>query len=145
MSSSLSANSRRQVVIIGGGHNALVCAAYLSRAKVDCLVLERRHLLGGAAVTEEVIPGFKFSRCSYLAGLLRPSIIKELQLAKYGKQWPWYMCSVYSVVASGCLVFCTWLPACAPTACQTVARSRHFCRCCYLESLPIASTAYCDV
>ena len=71
-------------IVIGGGHNGLVSAAYLSRAGLKVAVLERRHLVGGGAVTEEMVPGFKFSRASYLAGLLRPSIIKELELEKYG-------------------------------------------------------------
>ncbi|KAK3255004.1 hypothetical protein CYMTET_35801, partial [Cymbomonas tetramitiformis] len=74
----------RDVIIIGGGHNGLVSAAYLARRGLDVCVLERRHLVGGAAVTEEMVPGFKFSRASYLAGLLRPQIIEDLQLAKYG-------------------------------------------------------------
>jgi len=72
------------VVIIGGGHNGLVSAAYLAKYGLDVLILERRHLVGGAAVTEEIFPGFKFSRASYLAGLLRPQIIEELSLEKYG-------------------------------------------------------------
>ena len=62
------ARRRRDIVIVGGGHNALVAAAYLARAGRDVLVLERRDVLGGAAVTEEIVPGFKFSRASYLAG-----------------------------------------------------------------------------
>lgn len=78
------AKKSRDVIVIGGGHNGLISAAYLSKAGLDTLVLERRHLVGGAAVTEEIIPGFKFSRASYLAGLLRPKIIEDLQLAKYG-------------------------------------------------------------
>ena len=76
--------TKREVIIIGGGHNGLVSAAYLAKQNVDVLVLERRHIIGGAAVTEEIIPGFKFSRASYLAGLLRPQIIKDLNLEKYG-------------------------------------------------------------
>ncbi|XP_021714517.1 pyridine nucleotide-disulfide oxidoreductase domain-containing protein 2-like [Chenopodium quinoa] len=71
-------------VIIGGGHNGLTAAAYLARGGLSVAVLERRHVLGGAAVTEELIPGFKFSRCSYLQSLLRPSIIKELELERHG-------------------------------------------------------------
>jgi hypothetical protein len=71
---------KRQVIIIGGGHNGLVSAAYLAKNGVDVVVLERRHIVGGAAVTEEIFPGFKFSRASYLAGLLRPTVIKELEL-----------------------------------------------------------------
>lgn len=75
---------KRGSIIIGGGHNGLVAAAYLARKGIDTLVLERRHVIGGAAVTEEIIPGFKFSRASYLAGLLRPQIISDLELDKYG-------------------------------------------------------------
>ncbi len=75
---------RYDVVIIGGGHNGLVSAAYLARAGRKVLVLERRHVLGGAAVTEEVFPGFKFSVCSYVVSLLRPEIIRELELPKHG-------------------------------------------------------------
>ena len=71
-------------VIIGGGHNGLVCAAYLARAGRRVLVLERRHVVGGASVTEEVFPGFKFSVCSYVVSLLRPEIIRELDLATHG-------------------------------------------------------------
>ncbi|XAR73866.1 hypothetical protein NMG60_11007980 [Bertholletia excelsa] len=71
-------------LVIGGGHNGLTAAAYLARAGVSVAVLERRHLIGGAAVTEELIPGFKFSRCSYLQSLLRPSIVRELDLTRHG-------------------------------------------------------------
>ncbi len=71
-------------VIIGGGHNGLACAAYLGRAGRKVLVLERRHVLGGAAVTEEVHPGFKFTVCSYVVSLLRPWIIRDLMLPKFG-------------------------------------------------------------
>ena len=71
-------------IIVGGGHNGLICAAYLARAGRSVLVLERRHLVGGAAVTEEVYPGFKFSVCSYVVSLLRPEIISDLDLPKFG-------------------------------------------------------------
>jgi phytoene dehydrogenase-like protein len=71
-------------IIIGGGHNGLVTAAYLARAGKKVLVLERRHVLGGAAVTEEVFPGFQFSVCSYVVSLLRPEIIRELDLPRHG-------------------------------------------------------------
>ncbi|MCS5616173.1 MAG: NAD(P)/FAD-dependent oxidoreductase [Candidatus Marinimicrobia bacterium] len=71
-------------IIIGGGHNGLTAAAYLARAGKDVLVLERRYVLGGAAVTEEVFPGFKFSVCSYVVSLLKANIIRELMLPKFG-------------------------------------------------------------
>jgi phytoene dehydrogenase-like protein len=71
-------------IVIGGGHNGLVSAAYLARAGKKVLVLERRHVLGGAAVTEEVFPGFRFSVCSYVVSLLRPEIIRELDLPRHG-------------------------------------------------------------
>src|SRR3954469_17533208 len=71
-------------IIIGGGHNGLTAAAYLARAGRKVLVLERRHLVGGAAVTEEVYPGFKYSVCSYVVSLLRPEIIRELDLPRHG-------------------------------------------------------------
>src|SRR4026208_258500 len=72
------------VVVIGGGHNGLVNAAYLARAGKKVLVLERRHVLGAGAVTEEVFKGFKFSVCSYVVSLLRPEIIRELDLPRHG-------------------------------------------------------------
>src|SRR3989441_1207170 len=77
-------SSRYDVSVIGGGHNGLVDAAYLARARKKVLVLERRHVLGGAAVTEEIFPGFKFSVCFYVVSLLRPEIIRELDLPRHG-------------------------------------------------------------
>src|SRR5678815_216310 len=74
---------RYHAIVIGGGHNGLTAAAYLARAGRKVLVLERRHVLGGAAVTEELYPGFKYSVCSYVVSLLRPEVIRELDLPKY--------------------------------------------------------------
>ncbi len=71
-------------IIIGGGHNGLTTAAYLAKAGRKVLVLERRYLLGGAAVTEEIFPGFKYTVYSYVVSLLRPEVIQELQLYKHG-------------------------------------------------------------
>ncbi len=71
-------------IFIGGGHNGLVAAAYLARAGKRVLVLERRHVLGGAAVTEELYPGFKYTVFSYVVSLLRPEIIRDLDLPRHG-------------------------------------------------------------
>ena len=70
-------------IVIGGGHNGLTTAAYLAKAGQKVLVLERRHVIGGAAVTEEIYPGFKYSVCSYVVSLLRPEVIRELELPNY--------------------------------------------------------------
>jgi phytoene dehydrogenase-like protein len=74
----------RDVVIVGGGHNGLACAAYLARAGLDVLVLERRDILGGAAVTEEPWPGYRVSSASYVISLLPPRIVRELDLERHG-------------------------------------------------------------
>lgn len=72
------------LIVIGGGHNGLVTAAYLARAGVKVLVLERREVLGGACVTEELWPGFKVSTAAYVNSLLRPEIIRDLDLKRHG-------------------------------------------------------------
>ena len=84
MASESNGSKKYDVIVIGGGHNGLTNAAYLARAGKKVLVLERRHVLGGAAVTEEVFPGFKFSVCSYVVSLLRPEIIRDLDLPRHG-------------------------------------------------------------
>lgn len=76
--------TKYDAIIIGGGHNGLICAAYLAKAGRKVLVLEKRHVLGGAAVSEELYPGFTFSVASYVVSLFRPHIIRELELAKHG-------------------------------------------------------------
>lgn len=76
--------SSYDAIVIGGGHNGLVSAAYLAKAGRKVLVLERRHVLGGAAVSEEIHPGFTYSVCSYVVSLFRPHIIRELELARHG-------------------------------------------------------------
>ncbi|MGH2536793.1 MAG: phytoene desaturase family protein [Candidatus Promineifilaceae bacterium] len=71
-------------IVVGGGHNGLVCAAYLARAGKRTLVLEQRHVVGGASVSEELYPGFKYSVFSYVVSLLRPEIIRDLALPQHG-------------------------------------------------------------
>ena len=77
-------SKRYDAVIIGGGHNGLVCAFYLARAGLKVRVLERRHIVGGAAVTEEFHPGFRNSTASYTVSLLQPKVIADMRLADYG-------------------------------------------------------------
>jgi phytoene dehydrogenase-like protein len=78
------AGSRRDALIIGGGHNGLVCAAYLAAAGLKVTVLERRDVVGGAAVTEEFHPGFRNSVAAYTVSLLNPKVIRDLDLAGHG-------------------------------------------------------------
>jgi len=77
-------NGRFDVIVIGGGHNGLTAAATLARAGRSVLVLERRDRVGGACVTEECWPGFHISRAAYVAGLLRPRVVRELRLERHG-------------------------------------------------------------
>ena len=80
----MSSRTRYDAIVVGAGHNGLVCAAYLAKAGRKVLVVERRHLVGGATITEEIYPGFKFSCCSYVVSLLRPWIIRDLELVRHG-------------------------------------------------------------
>lgn len=74
------------VIIVGGGHNGLVCAAYLAKAGLDVLVLERRTSVGGACATEELFPGYRISTCSYVAYILQDKVVHDLELRKHGYQ-----------------------------------------------------------
>lgn len=78
------AADRYDAIILGGGHNGLVCGAYLAKAGLKVLVLERRHVIGGAAVTEEFSPGFRASIFSYVMSILHPRIIQDLELKRFG-------------------------------------------------------------
>lgn len=80
----MTAKKNFDAIIIGGGHNGLITACYLQKAGLDTLVLEARNVVGGACVTEEVFPGYKVSTTSYVCSLLRPKIIKDLELEKHG-------------------------------------------------------------
>jgi phytoene dehydrogenase-like protein len=72
------------VIVVGGGHNGLTAAAYLGRAGLSTLVLERREIIGGCCITEEISPGCRASTTSYIASMLRPEVIRDLRLAKHG-------------------------------------------------------------
>jgi phytoene dehydrogenase-like protein len=87
-------------IVIGGGHNGLVNGAYLAKAGLRTLILERRHLVGGAAITEELRPGFWFTTFSYALSLLRPDIIHELELTKHGFM-PLLMPSTFAPMENG--------------------------------------------
>lgn len=84
MNDSPGSASRYDAIVVGGGHNGLTAAAYLGRAGLKVLVLERRDIVGGACVTEEVIPGHRVSFTSYFASMLMPTVIRDLELARYG-------------------------------------------------------------
>ncbi len=77
-------NRSYDAIVIGGGHNGLVNGAYLARSGLKTLIVERRPFVGGAAITEELVPGFQFTTFSYALSLLRPDIIQELELVKHG-------------------------------------------------------------
>ena len=71
-------------IVIGGGHNGLINGAYLAKAGLETVILERRHIVGGAAITEELYPGFQFTTFSYALSHIRPEIVQELELVNYG-------------------------------------------------------------
>ena len=96
-----SARSRTyDAIVIGGGHNGLVNGAYLAKSGLKTLILERRHLVGGAAITEELRPGFWFTTFSYALSLLRPDIIHDLELTKHGFM-PLLMPSTFAPMENG--------------------------------------------
>ena len=76
--------SKHDVIIIGGGHNGLVCAAYLAKARRKVCVLERRHVLGGCATTEQLWPGYRVSTAAYVISLFQTQIMGDLRLKDYG-------------------------------------------------------------
>jgi phytoene dehydrogenase-like protein len=80
----MNAPNQYDAIVVGGGHNGLVNGAYLAKAGLRTLILEQRHLVGGAAITEELVPGFQFTTFSYALSLLRPEIIHELDLVEHG-------------------------------------------------------------
>ena len=74
------------VIIVGGGHNGLACATYLARTGADVLMLERERFVGGSSVTDEVWPGYQISSAAYVASLMPPRVVRELELEKFGYQ-----------------------------------------------------------
>src|SRR6266850_395772 len=77
-------SARYDAIIVGGGHNGLIAAGYLAKERLKVLVLERRHIVGGACVTEELIPGHRVTRTSYVCSLLLPEVIRDFKMRDYG-------------------------------------------------------------
>ena len=108
------------VIVVGGGHNALTAAAYLARAGLDVCVLERRDVLGGACVTEELWPGYRVSRASYVVSMLQPKVVADLRLREHGYD-PIPLDPPYATVAAGTPVFFHDDPAAAQASIARVS------------------------
>ena len=78
------ASSKPDAIIVGAGHNGLVTAGYLAKAGLKVIVLERRRIVGGTCKTEEIAPGFRISRTSYVTGMLLPEVIRDFRMKAYG-------------------------------------------------------------
>jgi phytoene dehydrogenase-like protein len=100
MTTHASTSNVYDAIVIGAGHNGLTNAAYLAKAGQRVLVLEQRHLVGGAAITEELVPGYSFTTFSYALSLLRPEIVAELDLVRHGFM-PLYMRSHFAPMDGG--------------------------------------------
>src|SRR4249919_428278 len=95
---------RYDAIVVGGGHNGLTAAAYLARAGLSTLVLERREIVGGCCVTEEIAPGCRASTTSYVASMLRPEVISDLKLADHGLRMVPCDPAIQVAFPNGCVV-----------------------------------------
>ncbi|MYH70947.1 MAG: NAD(P)/FAD-dependent oxidoreductase [Gammaproteobacteria bacterium] len=101
----MSMTTQYDAIIVGAGHNGLTCGAYLAKAGLKTLVLERRHVIGGAAVTEEFSPGFRASIFSYIMGHVNPKVIADLELEKFGLEHMKVEDVIYPLYDNDCIVF----------------------------------------